>query len=188
MRGSASGALACQTGCETPLPSVATGVFSWREALRIPAATRILFQGVVVVALACAPCLAQAEGWKLDRKELHPWVIIKGPGILSAWKKAVSSAKVPKQEQYWVQDMEGPGSADIVTGAGARELVVGNTCRPHDCYDNNLVFAIDLANKQIWGLRQGRGQSPKAKQFIGGPDAETQQLLLQELAKEAPDQ
>ena len=84
--------------------------------------------------------------------------------------------------------MEGPGSAEIVPGAGGRELVVGNTCRPHDCYDNNLVFAVDLANKQIWALRQGRGQSPKARQFIGGPDAEMQQLLLQELAKELPDQ
>jgi Inhibitor of vertebrate lysozyme (Ivy)/Cobalamin-independent synthase, Catalytic domain len=126
------------------------------------------------------------EGWKLGRKELHPGVIIKGRES-SAWKKAVSSAKVPKKEQFWVQDMDGPDSADIVTGAGGRELVVGNTCRPHDCYDNNLVFAIDLANKQIWALRQGRGQSPKAKQSIGGPDAEMQQLLLQELAKEFPD-
>jgi len=148
---------------------------------------KILFQGVVVLALACAPCLAQAEGWKLGGKELHPSVIIKGPGISSAWKKAVSSAKVPKKEQFWVQDMDGPGSANIMTGAGGRELVVGNTCRPHDCYDNNLVFAIDLANKQIWALRQGRGQSPKARQFIGGPDAEMQQLLLQELSKEFPD-
>ena len=77
-----------------------------------------------------------------------------------------------------------PGSADIVTGAGGRQLVVGNTCRPHDCYDNNLVFAIDLANNQIWALRQGRGQSPKAKQFIGGPDTGMQQFLLKELAKE----
>ena len=66
------------------------------------------------------------------------------------------------------------------------ELVVGNTCRPHDCYDNNLVFGIDLSNKQIWGLRQGRGQSPKAKQFIGSPDLEMQKFLLQTLAKEFP--
>jgi hypothetical protein len=146
---------------------------------------KILFRGVVVLTLAYAPCLAQAEGWKLGGKE--PWTIIKEPGISSAWKKAVSSAKVPKKEQFWVQDMEGPGSADIVTGAGGRELVVGNTCRPHDCHDNNLVFAIDLANTQIWAVRQGRGQSPKAKQFIGGPDAETQQLLLQELVKAFPD-
>jgi cytochrome c5 len=148
---------------------------------------KILFHGAVVLALACAPCLAQAEGWKLGGKELHPWIIIQEPGISSAWKKAVSSAQVPKNEQFWVQDMGGPGSADIVTGAGGRKLVVGKTCRPHDCHDNNLVFAIDLANKQIWALRQGRGQSPKAKQFIGGPDAEMQQLLLQELAKEFPD-
>ena len=77
-----SGAPACQTGCETALQSVETGVFSWREALPIPAATKILFQGVVVFALACAPCLAQAEGWKLGGKELHPGIIIKGPGIL----------------------------------------------------------------------------------------------------------
>lgn len=145
-----------------------------------------LMIGCVVATLQ--PCSAEAEGWKLHGKELHPWVIIKEPGISSAWKKAVSSAKVPNQEQYWVQDMEGPGSAEIVPGAGGRELVVGNTCRPHDCYDNNLVFAVDLANKQIWALRQGRGQSPKARQFIGGPDAEMQQLLLQELAKELPDQ
>lgn len=142
---------------------------------------------MVVLALACAPCLAHAEGWKLGGKELHPGIIIKGQGISSAWKKAVSSAKVPKKEQFWLQDMDGPGSANIVTGAGGRELVVGNTCRPHDCYDNNLVFVIDLANKQIWALRQGRGQSPKAKQFIGGPDAEMQQLLLQDLVKEFPD-
>lgn len=148
---------------------------------------KILFQGAVIVALACAPCLAQAAGWKLGGKELDPWVIIKKPGISSAWKKAVSSAKVPKKEQFWVLDMDGPGSADIMTGAGGRKLVVGNTCQPHDCHDNNLVFAIDLANKQIWGLRQGRGQSPKAKQFIGSPDTEMQQLLLQELAKQFPD-
>ncbi len=99
----------------------------------------------------------------------------------------MARAKVPEQERFWVQDMAGPGSAHIATGAGGRELIVGNTCRPHDCYDNNLVFAIDLANKQIWGLRQGRGQSPKAKQFIGAPDLEMQKFLLQTLAKELPD-
>jgi hypothetical protein len=149
---------------------------------------KIIIQGVMFLALACAPRLAQAEGWKLGGKELHPGVIIKGPGISSAWKKAVSRAQVPTKEQFWVLDMDGPGSSGIVTGAGGRQLVVGNTCRPHDCYDNNLVFAIDLANKQIWDLREGRGQSPKARQFIGGPDAEMQQFLLQQLAKEFPNQ
>jgi Inhibitor of vertebrate lysozyme (Ivy) len=92
----------------------------------------------------------------------------------------------PKQEQFWVQDMTGSSSALIATVAGGRELVVGQTCRPHDCYDNNLVFAIDLGNKQIWGLRQGRGQSPKAKQFIGSPDPEMQKFLLQTLTNEFP--
>jgi hypothetical protein len=126
---------------------------------------------------------AQAEGWKLGN-ELNPWSIMKRPGISSAWQSAVAKAKVPKQEQFWVRDMAGPGSAQIVTGARGRELVVGNTCRPHDCYDNNLVFAIDLANKQLWGLREGRGQSPKAKQFIGSPDPEMQNFLSQTMAKE----
>ena len=72
------------------------------------AAPKILFHGVVVLALAYAPCIAQAEGWKLSGKELHPWSIIKEPVISSAWKKAVSSARVPKEEQFWVQDMESP--------------------------------------------------------------------------------
>ena len=111
---------------------------------------------------------------------------MKRPEISSAWQSAVAKAKVPKQEQFWVQDMTGPSSALIATVAGGRELVVGQTCRPHDCYDNNLVFAIDLGNKQIWGLRQGRGQSPKAKQFIGSPDPEMQKFLLQTLTKEFP--
>ena len=149
---------------------------------------KAIFQGVVFLALACAPCVALADGWKLGGKELHPGVIIKSPGISAAWKKAISSAQVPKKEQFWILDMDGPGSSGVAIDAGGRQLVVGNTCRPHDCYDNNLVFAIDLANKRIWGLREGRGQSPKAKQFIGGPDAEMQQFLLQQLAKEFPDQ
>jgi hypothetical protein len=144
------------------------------------------FQVMFVFAMAMSGS-AQAEGWKLGGKELSPWNIIKRPGISSAWQSAVARAKVPEQEQFWVQDMAGPGSVHIATGAGGRELVVGNTCRPHDCHDNNLVFAIDLANKQIWGLRQGRGQSPKAKQFIGSPDPEMQKFLLQILAKEFPD-
>ena len=147
---------------------------------------KTLFHGVVVLALACTPGLAQAEGWKLGGKGLHPSTIIKGPGISPTWNKLVAGAKVPKEEQFWVKDMSGPGSADIVT-AGGRELVVGNTCRPHDCHDKNLVFAIDLANEQIWAVRQGRGQSPKARQFIGSPDADMQQFLLQKLAKEFPD-
>ena len=129
---------------------------------------------------------AQAAGWKLGDQELYPWDIMKRPGISSAWQSAVAKAKVPKQEQFWVQDMNGPSSALITTVAGGRELVVGHTCRPHDCYDNNLVFAIDLANKQIWGLRQGRGQSPQAMQFIGSSDPEMQKFLLQTLAKEFP--
>lgn len=137
-------------------------------------------------AFACVAGLAHAEGWKLGGNELHPSSIIKKPGISSAWKKAVASAKVPKKEQFWVQEMSGPGSADIVTSAGGRQLVVGNTCRPHDCYDNNLIFAIDLENEQIWAVRQGRGQSPKARQFIGSPDAQMQEFLLQKLAKEFP--
>ncbi len=143
------------------------------------------FQVVVVFAMAISGS-AQAEGWKLGDGELYPWDIMKRPGIASAWQSAVAKAKVPKQEQFWVQDMSGPSTPLIATVAGGRELVIGQTCRPHDCYDNNLVFAIDLANKQIWGLRQGRGQSPKAKQFIGSPDPEMQKFLLQTLAKEFP--
>jgi hypothetical protein len=132
--------------------------FSCREALPIQT-RKILFQDAVVFALAWSPCLGQPEGWKLGGKELQPWVIIKGPGISTAWKTALSSAKVPKKEQFWMQDMDGPGSANIVTRAGGVKLVVGNTSRPHDCYDNNLVFAIDLTNKQIWALRQGHGMT-----------------------------
>jgi len=143
------------------------------------------FQVMVVIAMAMSSS-AQAEGWKLGGQKLYPWDIMKRPEISSAWQSAVAKAKVPKQEQFWVQDMTGPSSALIATVAGGRELVVGQTCRPHDCYDNNLVFAIDLGNKQIWGLRQGRGQSPKAKQFIGSPDPEMQKFLLQTLTKEFP--
>lgn len=147
---------------------------------------KILFQATLL-AFACAPVLAQAKGWKLGGKELHPSTIIKAPEISSAWKKAVARAKIPKQEQFWVLEMSGPGAADIVTGTGGRKLVVGNTCRPHDCYDNNLLFAIDPENEQIWAVRQVRGQSPKARQFIGSPDAEMQKFLLQSLDKEFPD-
>ncbi len=141
------------------------------------------------IALALAMAMsgsAQAAGWQIGGQELYPWDIMKRPGISAAWRSAVAKAKVPKQEQSWVQDMSGPSTALVATVAGGRELVVGHTCRPHDCYDNNLVFAIDAANKQIWGLRQGRGQSPKAKQFIGNPDPEMQEFLLQTLTQEFP--
>jgi len=144
-----------------------------------------LIQVMVVFAMAMSTS-AEAEGWKLGGKELYPWDIMKQPGVSSAWKSAVAKAKVPRQEKSWVLDMSGPSTALVATDAAGRELVVGHTCRPHDCYDNNLVFAIDHENKQIWGLRQGRGQSPKAKQFIGSPDPEMQNFLLQTLAKEFP--
>lgn len=146
----------------------------------------LLQAAALALALACVTGFAQAEGWKLDGKELNPWTIVKNPGISPAWKKAVASAKVPKDQQFWVQDMPGPGSAEAVTGPGGRQLVVGNTCRPHDCYDNNLVFAVDLQNEKIWAVRQGRGHAPKARQFIGNPDAEMQKFLVQQLDKGFP--
>lgn len=144
-----------------------------------------LIQVMVVLAMAMSTS-ARAEGWKLGDKELYPWDVVKRPGLSSAWKSAVTKARVPKQEQSWVLDMSGPSTPLVAASAGGRKLVVGHTCRPHDCYDNNLVFAIDPANKQIWGLRQGRGQSPKAKQFIGSPDPEMRNFLLQTLDKEFP--
>lgn len=148
---------------------------------------KLLFQAAAIaLTLACVTGLAQAEGWKLDGKELNPWTIVKKPGISSAWKKAVASAKVPKNEQLWVLEMPGPGSAETVAGPGGRQLVVGDTCRPHDCYDNNLVFAVDLESEKIWAVRQGRGQAPKARQFIGNPDAEMQKFLVQLLEKGFP--
>ena len=59
------------------------------------------------------------------------------------------------------QDMSGPSTALVATAAGGRELVVGHTYRPHDCYDNNLVFAIDPANKQIWDCARGADSHQK---------------------------
>jgi hypothetical protein len=82
------------------------------------------FQVMVVIAIAMSSS-AEAEGWKLGGQKLYPWDIMKRPEISSAWQSAVAKAKVPKQEQFWVQDMTGPSSAVIATVAGGRELLVG---------------------------------------------------------------
>ncbi len=93
---------------------------------------------------------------------IENWDFIRDRKFKAIYHKALGS----KVKEDWLKVLDGPGSAKIVTVAGAEYRQVA-VCKPHDCYDNSIVVLYSPVKKTVYGKIHEHDKST----LIGKPPA-----------------
>lgn len=87
-----------------------------------------------------------------------------------AWRRALG----PLAKQGWLAKLAGsPEALDQTVKFGGVEYRYGRACKPHDCYDNNMVVLYSPAQGTIYG----KALVALAPSYFGGPPPELQREL-----------
>lgn len=89
----------------------------------------------------------------------------------------------PRTREPWLRELNGPApESQKVTVAGASYLMA-SVCKPHDCYDHNLVLLYDAAQGVVYGKLNQIGRST----LLGRPSppvaAELERLWREQFRK-----
>jgi hypothetical protein len=87
--------------------------------------------------------------------------VMTDPGFHAAYLAALG----PVGQDYWLIEMDGPGEQKAVTVGGVRYLEV-ESCKPHDCGDNNMIVIYRPAPRALYGAIRRKGGAPV---LIGNP-------------------
>lgn len=107
-----------------------------------------------------APKMAQAAP---NPDAIENWDFVRDKKFKAVYHKALGS----RVKENWLKVLDGPGSAEIVTVAGAEYRQVA-VCKPHDCYDNSIVVLYSPAKKTVYGTIHKHDKST----LIGKPSRE----------------
>ncbi len=130
---------------------------------------RIIFATLALIAaLAAAPASA-AQPYPFDLPKMAPMA-------MAAWRKAVPAAF---RRVGWIGDFAGVGLGPVESHRiGGLEFLVGSVCKPHDCADNQVAFAIAADGSAAYGLLRAR--TPRADNVvIGGPPPPALRALIE---------
>jgi hypothetical protein len=134
---------------------------------------RIILAAIALTAALAGPPAFAAQPYPFDLPKMAPIA-------MAAWRKAVPAAF---QKVGWIGDFAGVGLGPVESHRIDRvEFLIGSVCKPHDCADNRLAFAIAVDGSAAYGLLRAR--TPRADNVvIGGPaPAALRALLAQRLA------
>ena len=113
----------------------------------------------LIPALAGAPAFA-AQPYPFDLPKMAPIA-------MAAWKKAVPAAF---RRVGWIGDFAGVGLGPVESHRiGGLEFLVGSVCKPHDCADNKVAFALAADGSAAYGLLDAR--TPRANRVVIGGTA-----------------
>lgn len=131
---------------------------------------RIIASALVLISLAAAPALA-AQPYPHDLPRM-------APRAFAAWKAATPAAY---RGVGWIANFSGVGLGPVESHRiEGREWLVGSVCKPHDCGDNAVAFALAADGAAAYGLL--RAVTPRAD-FVtfGAPPPALRALLMQRL-------
>lgn len=81
------------------------------------------------------------------------------------FKAAYGAALGPRAAEPWLATLNGPApEVRPLTVAGA-EYALASSCKPHDCFDHNLVLLWQAREGKVYGLLQQKGRQT----LLGAP-------------------
>ena len=93
----------------------------------------------------------------------YPVDLLKDARFKAAYTKALG----PLAKEPWLTNLTGPASENRPLTVAGSAYTLASSCKPHDCYDHNLVLLWQAAEGKVYGLVQQQGrQTP-----IGAPPA-----------------
>jgi hypothetical protein len=100
--------------------------------------------------------------------------LMKLPNYAAAWKAMIGEDKVPDWVDSFAKTLDGPDLPSMDLLANGRIYVLGFTCKPNECEDNQLYVLFAADGAQAWGmLLEGKRRS-----WLGQPDQATQETIL----------
>ncbi|MBO9652342.1 MAG: lysozyme inhibitor [Variovorax sp.] len=78
----------------------------------------------------------------------NPAVLIADPRFGKTWRAMLGSAG----REPWLADMDGPAPEPRWVTVGGTRYVLHSFCKPHDCYDNNVVQLYSPSDSRIYAL------------------------------------
>lgn len=73
--------------------------------------------------------------------------LFKNPQFKALYTKTAG----PLTRERWLATLEGPTGPLEKTSVDGREFVVANSCKPHDCYDHNVLFFYAASRSLLYG-------------------------------------
>lgn len=81
------------------------------------------------------------------------------------FKAAYLRALGPLAREPWLARLEGPAPENRPLAVAGTEYTLASSCKPHDCFDHNLVLLWQAGQGQVFGLVQQQGRQT----LIGAP-------------------
>lgn len=131
--------------------------------------SKMIFAGALI---ACAVLPAKGEEYVFDLEKNNP-------AALAAWKAIVPAAY---KKRDWVRDLAGTAAPLETAQLSGKAFYLGSVCKPHDCYQNNVVVLIAKDGSVAYGLLKSVALRARPE-FFGAPDAEAKALLTKTMPK-----
>lgn len=95
--------------------------------------------------------------------------LFKRSGFRQAHLAALGSLKAER----WVAQLPGPAGEVVNQTVDGVDYLLADSCKPHDCSEENLVLAFAPAKSKVFVLLNRNGQ----RQLLGEPPANVSQAL-----------
>lgn len=101
------------------------------------------------------PGVTPAPTWQ------NPADLLKDARFKAAYLRALG----PLAREPWLARLEGPAPENRPLAVAGTEYTLASSCKPHDCFDHNLVLLWQAGQGQVYGLVQQQGR----QMLIGAP-------------------
>ena len=95
------------------------------------------------------------------------------PGVSGNFQRSYKQALGPLASNQWLISWDGPSDEDQPMRIGSVDYVLKTLCKPHDCYDNNMVALYAPSQNVVYG----KVLIALRPRFFGGPPPALQQEL-----------
>lgn len=100
--------------------------------------------------------------------------LMKHPTYRAAWTGMLTGEAVPDWVEAYAKTLDGPAIPTIPIPIGSEIYMLGFTCQPNGCGDNQLYVLFSPSGGKAWGLLLTGSE----KKWLGAPDQSIQDAIL----------
>jgi len=105
--------------------------------------------------------------------------LLKQPAYVSAWENMMSGEAAPYWIHEYAKSLDGPPTPVIPVELDGEAYLLGFTCKPNACENNQLFVLFAPAGRDAWGMLA----APPAISWLGRPDQRIQDAITGALTK-----
>jgi len=129
--------------------------------------------GLLAVLLSAAPAMAQDKGPAMGE------LLMKQPAYIYGWQNMMSGETPPQWVKDYAASLDGPPTPTIPVPLDGESYILGFTCKPNACEDNQLYVLFAPEGRDAWGLLV----TPEGTSWLGRPSERIQDAIHSSLRK-----